>query len=99
MIPEIKIVGIPDNAFSEAVETLQSCIRTKLPYEGFILLALCEMGYKQEAYRRMMSRYQPLIENSNTTLWEDFFHLGTRNHAWSGGPAYLLIKYFNEKNN
>ena len=27
-------------------------------------------------------------------LWEDFFHLGTRNHAWSGGPATVLLRYF-----
>ncbi len=45
MIPEIKIVGIPDNAFSEAVETLQSCIRTKLPYEGFIYPYFSPGGY------------------------------------------------------
>ena len=35
-----------------------------------------------------------LIENENTTLWEDFNHLGTKNHAWSGGPAPILFKYF-----
>jgi hypothetical protein len=42
----------------------------------------------------MMCRYQPLIESPNSTLWEDFFHLGTRNHAWSGGPATVLLRYF-----
>jgi len=42
----------------------------------------------------MKCRYQPLIENENGTLWEDFFHLGTKNHAWSGGPATVLFKYF-----
>ena len=42
----------------------------------------------------MMSRYKPLIDSPNSTLWEDFFHLGTRNHAWSGGPATILLRYF-----
>ena len=65
------------------------------PYmENYVLLALCEMGYKEDAFRRMMTRYSALITNENSTLWEDFFHLGTRNHAWSGGPATILLRYF-----
>ncbi len=65
------------------------------PYmENYVLTALCEMGYKQDAFARMMYRYQPLIHNENSTLWEDFFHLGTRNHAWSGSPATILLRYF-----
>lgn len=65
------------------------------PYmENYVLMALCEMGFKALAFRRMMSRYKPLIDSPNTTLWEDFFHLGTRNHAWSGGPATILLRYF-----
>ena len=62
--------------------------------ENYVLMALCEMGYKKDAFSRMMCRYQPLISNNNSTLWEDFFHLGTRNHAWSGGPATILLRYF-----
>ena len=65
------------------------------PYmENYVLMALCEMGYQKDAFRRMMCRYQPLIEAPNSTLWEDFFHLGTRNHAWSGGPSTILMRYF-----
>ena len=65
------------------------------PYmENYVLIALCEMGCKADAFRRMMCRYYPLINNENSTLWEDFFHLGTRNHAWSGGPATVLLRYF-----
>ena len=62
--------------------------------QNYVLIALCEMGYKADAIRRMKCRYQPLIENENSTLWEDFFHLGTKNHAWSGGPATVLLRYF-----
>ena len=62
--------------------------------ENYVLIALCEMGFKADAFRRMMCRYQPLIKNENSTLWEDFFHLGTRNHAWSGGPCTVLLRYF-----
>ena len=63
--------------------------------EYFVLLALCRMGYKEEAYQRMVKRYTPLVENGNSTLWEDFEILGTRNHAWSGGALTVLLDYFN----
>jgi len=65
------------------------------PYmEGYVLEALCVMGYKDGALRRMMSRYSNLIDSGDSTLWEDFNILGTKNHAWSGSPLTLLYKYF-----
>ena len=65
------------------------------PYmERFVLKALCEMGYVEDAYHRMMSRYYNLIVNDNSTLWEDFNILGTRNHAWSGAPLEIAFRYF-----
>lgn len=65
------------------------------PYmERFVLKALCEMGYIEDAYHRMMSRYYNLIVNENSTLWEDFYILGTRNHAWSGCPLEMAFRYF-----
>lgn len=64
------------------------------PYmERFVLKALCEMGYIKDAYNRMMSRYYNLAVNENTTLWEDFYILGTRNHAWSGSPLEIAFRY------
>jgi hypothetical protein len=56
------------------------------------------MGYREDAFKRMMCRYQPLIDSDNSTLWEDFFHLGTHNHAWSGAPATILLRYFSDMN-
>ena len=73
---------------------LTSVFNSSTYMENYVLIALCEMGYKQDALRRMMCRYHPLIQSPNSTLWEDFFHLGTRNHAWSGGPATVLLRYF-----
>lgn len=65
------------------------------PYmEAYVLDALVKMGYKEEAFKRMMSRYYNLIQNENSTLWEDFYGLCTRNHAWSGGPLTILFKHF-----
>ena len=64
------------------------------PYmERFVLKAMCEMGYIQDAYNRMMSRYYNLTVNENSTLWEDFFILGTKNHAWTGSPLEIAFKY------
>ena len=62
--------------------------------EGYVLSALCELNFKSDAIRRMKTRYGQLIENENTTLWEDFNWLGTKNHAWSGSPATVLFRYF-----
>lgn len=64
------------------------------PYmERFVLSALCEMGYVKDAMSRLMSRYYNLATNENSTLWEDFYYLGTRNHAWSGSPLEIAYKY------
>lgn len=62
--------------------------------ENYILIALCEMGYIKDAYERMASRYYGMAYNDNSTLWETFFILGTKNHAWSGAPATLAFRYF-----
>lgn len=62
--------------------------------ENYVLIALCEMGCIEDAYKRMVSRYYNLAMNENTTLWEDFYILGTKNHAWSGAPASIAFKYF-----
>lgn len=62
--------------------------------ENFVLMALCKMGYIADAYRRMASRYYNLATNDDSTLWEDFYILGTRNHAWTGAPATIAFRYF-----
>ncbi len=62
--------------------------------ENYVLSALCEMGYYEDARKRMTSRYYNLAVNENTTLWEDFYILGTKNHAWSGAPITIMYRYF-----
>jgi len=66
------------------------------PYmEKYVLESLFQMGYPDEALRRMKHRYYDMVTTSNiTTLWEQFdLHSGTYNHAWSGGPLTLLSQY------
>lgn len=69
-------------------------VRNSTPYmEGYVLEALCNMGRGADALKRMRERYAGLVDNLNTTLWEDFYELGTKNHAWSGGPLTTLAKH------
>jgi hypothetical protein len=84
----------PRECYEDIRFVLQS-VQNATPYmESFVLAALCEMGYAQDAYHRMMSRYYNMATNENSTLWEDFALLGTRNHAWSGAPATIAFRYF-----
>lgn len=69
-------------------------VRNATPYmEGYVLEALCRMGFHETAMLRMRERYALLVCNDNSTLWEDFTVLGTRNHAWSGGPLTILYRH------
>ena len=70
------------------------------PYmEKYVLQALCNMGYYDEAIRRMKDRYRVMTESPLTTLWEGWgignegFGGGSYNHAWSGGPLTIMSAY------
>lgn len=77
-----------------AIRKVLLTVFNSTPYmERFVLLALCKMGYIDDAYDRMMSRYYKLAKNENSTIWEDFYILGTRNHAWSGSPLEIAFRY------
>jgi len=76
---------------------LLSVFNATVYMENYVLIALCEMGYREDAYNRMMSRYYNLAMNDNSTLWEDFYLLGTKNHAWSGAPVTIAYRYFKDK--
>lgn len=87
--------GVCPNERYPAVRKVLLSVANSTPYfERFVLTALCEMGYVEDAYRRMMARYYNLAMNDNSTLWEDFHILGTKNHAWSGCPLEIAFKYF-----
>jgi hypothetical protein len=86
----------PQQYYEPVRDVLIKVFNSSIYMENYVLTALCEMGYKEDAYRRMMSRYYNLAVNQNSTLWEDFFVLGTKNHAWSGAPATIAYKYFKD---
>ena len=89
------IAGLcPRSHYEDVREILLSVFNSTVYLEYYVEMALCEMGFIHDAYRRMASRYYSQMHTGNSTLWEDFFLLGTRNHAWAGGPASIAFQYF-----
>lgn len=88
------LVGLAGPERREAIRRVLREVKHSTPYmEGYVLEAMFQLGDAVGAMARMRERYAPLVENENSTLWEDFSILGTRNHAWSGGPLTALAKY------
>ena len=66
------------------------------PYmEYYVLEALCKMGEYETATNRIKDRYEGMMSEDYSTLWE-FWNSwqGTMNHAWSGGPLVIMSKHF-----
>ncbi len=70
------------------------------PYmEKYVLQALCQMGYYQDAMDRMKKRFKNMVESNYSTLWEGWgigpegYGGGSYNHAWSGGPLTIMSQY------
>ncbi len=66
------------------------------PYmEYYVLEALCKMGEYEAARDRIKDRYEGMVYEDYSTLWEfwDSWR-GTKNHAWSGGPLVIMSKHF-----
>lgn len=80
--------------FEKLKDVLLMVFNSSTYMEGYVCEALCKMGYKEYGIKRLMSRYYNLIKNDNSTLWEDFYILGTKNHAWTGSPLTIIYKYF-----
>lgn len=70
--------------------------RNSSPYmEYYVLEALCAMDEFTLAKQRMCERYEKMINEDYSTLWEKWNKLfGTMNHAWSGGPLVIMSKHF-----
>lgn len=79
--------------YKSILKVLQT-IENSSPYmEKYVLDALCEMGYIEEAILRIKRRYKEMVEEDYSTLWEFWNKAGTKNHAWSGGPLITMAKY------
>jgi len=88
------LAGFAEESKYDTIINVLKAVKNSTPYmENYVLEAMFKMGRKEEAMLRMKERYDPLIKNENSTLWEDFILLGTKNHAWSGGPLTHLCKW------
>ena len=86
-------------ATEEQYDTITNVLKTtknSSPYmEYYVLEALCKMGEYEVAYDRIKDRYEGMMSEDYSTLWEfwDSWR-GTKNHAWSGGPLVIMSKHF-----
>jgi len=82
------------DVYAGILKILQSTENSSPYMEKYVLDALCEMGYVEEAIVRMKRRYREMVETDYSTLWEFWDKAaGTMNHAWSGGPLITMAKY------
>lgn len=79
--------------YDSILKVLQTSENASPYMEKYVLDALCEMGYVDEAVHRMKKRYKEMTEYDYSTLWEYWDRGGTLNHAWSGGPLITMSKY------
>ncbi len=86
-------------AQKEQYDTILNVLKTtknSSPYmEYYVLEALCRMGEYETAKNRIKDRYNDMMCEDYSTLWE-FWEAwrGTKNHAWSGGPLVIMSKHF-----
>ncbi len=88
--------GLAEKEQYETITNVLVNTKNSSPYmEYYVLEALCKMGKYEEAYNRIKERYDGMVNEDYSTLWEfwDSWR-GTKNHAWSGGPLVIMSKHF-----
>ena len=81
--------------YGTILEVLKSTKNSSPYMEYYVLEALCTMGEYETARDRIKDRYEGMVNEEYSTLWE-FWNSwqGTMNHAWSGGPLVIMSKHF-----
>ncbi len=88
--------GLAQKEQYDTITNVLTTTKNSSPYmEYYVLEALCKMGKYEEAYDRIKDRYNDMMCEDYSTLWEfwDSWR-GTKNHAWSGGPLVIMSKHF-----
>ncbi len=88
--------GLADETQYGTIKNVLTTTANSSPYmEYYVLEALCEMGEYEAAKDRIKDRYEGMMSEDYSTLWEfwDSWR-GTKNHAWSGGPLVIMSKHF-----
>jgi hypothetical protein len=88
--------GLAEKEQYETITNVLVNTKNSSPYmEYYVLEALCKMGKYEEAYNRIKERYDGMVNEDYSTLWEFWDEWrGTKNHAWSGGPLVIMSKHF-----
>ena len=88
--------GLADKEQYDTILNVLTTTKNSSPYmEYYVLEALCKMGEYEAARDRIKDRYEGMVSEDYSTLWE-FWNSwqGTMNHAWSGGPLVIMSKHF-----
>lgn len=90
------VSGLADEEMYDEILNVLTTTYGASPYmEKFVEEALCLMGEYDACLTRMLTRYQPMIDDKDSTLWELWEKdAGTINHGWTGGSLTVLSKYF-----
>ncbi len=88
--------GLAEKEQYDTITNVLTTTENSSPYmEYYVLEALCKMGKYEAARDRIRTRYEGMVYEDYSTLWEfwDSWQ-GTMNHAWSGGPLVIMSKHF-----
>ena len=88
--------GLANEEQYDTIRNVLTTTQNSSPYmEYYVLEALCKMGEYELANDRIKDRYENMVNEDYSTLWE-FWNSwqGTKNHAWSGGPLVIMSKHF-----
>ena len=88
--------GLADKEQYGTIVNVLTSTKNSSPYmEYYVLEALCKMGEYEATRDRIKDRYEGMMCEDYSTLWEfwDSWR-GTKNHAWSGGPLVIMSKHF-----
>ena len=90
------LAGLAEKEQYDTITNVLENTKNSSPYmEYYILEALCKMGEYESAKDRIKDRYNDMMSEDYSTLWEFWDEWrGTKNHAWSGGPLVIMSKHF-----
>ena len=90
------LAGLAKKEQYDTIKNVLTTTKNSSPYmEYYVLEALCKMGEYEGAKDRIKDRYEGMINEDYSTLWEFWDEWqGTKNHAWSGGPLVIMSKHF-----
>ncbi|MFJ3804308.1 discoidin domain-containing protein [Streptomyces sp. NPDC090088] len=85
----------PASRYRAVTEVLRTHLNASPYMEFYVLEALYLMGAATVAEERMRNRFATQVADPSCyTLWELWTKAdGTDNHAWNGGPLYVLSAY------